>query len=430
MRLGWKVLLIVAFSALGVSAVAVGFRRSGGDGPRATVRAYAQAVFAYGGKPVTADGDRICRFFTPHLRQVYDEEAAQRGAKGGCGSLLHVAIGYPHENAESDFVGGRLLRVGGERHVTRHGVRYIGVSLQARIDSAWTGYAVGRRAGARFSRIVKDIVWLQQVRSGTWRLAKPSLILDVALAPDFLIEPRARAASTPPLAPPPDPKLLTHAERLASDERAYRASLRTPRRNALECAGRTTVYRDATGDVYRYGTDASGHYGPTLSVGAKNGDIERVGVTYNGLGRGACVSITFTAPPRGPLAIAFDPTGADLFDSQVFLIAGGKVRAGTMSSDSYELAAPRPGDPFSAEVLHPQSVTAVAVSGRSVSFLVAPESVLGIHPSASVTAQPLRWSVRASIPRQVASDVVPGRNPEHVVDLGVDQATGRVVRRY
>jgi hypothetical protein len=107
--------------------------------------------------------------------------------------------------------------------VTRHGVRYVGVSLQARIDSAWTGYAVGRRAEARFSRIVEDIVWLQQVRSGTWRLAKPSL-------------------------------------------------------------------------------------------------------------------------------------------------------------------------------------------------------------SAGVTAKPLRWSVRASIPRQVASDVVPGRNPEHVVDLGVDQATGRVVR--
>jgi hypothetical protein len=352
---------------------------------------------------------------------VYDEQAVEQegaGVHASCGFLLHGEIGYPHENAKSDFVGGRLLQVGAERRVVRQGVHYIGVRLRARIEGEWSGYAVGHRSGERFSRTIDDIVWLQQLPDGRWALPKPSLILDAALAADILIDPAPRARSTSALAPPPDPQLLTHAEQQAADTRDYHASLRTPEQGQLSCRGHATVYHDSRDDFYGSGRNRS-----------PNGDIDQVAVVYPGLGGGACVSVTFTTPPRPPLAIDFSPAGVDLLDVQVYMIGGGRVRAGTMSGDQYQVAKPPPGDPFSSQALYPQTVTAVAVSKRTVSFRVAPDTVLGIHPTASSGAKPLRWLVRVTVPQR-GSDVVPGANPSTSENLAVDQTTGKVVDRY
>jgi hypothetical protein len=431
----WLVAAGVVIAAATVAVVA-GWSISGGgsDGPTSTARAYANTVLAYNGKPFTANGKAICGFFTPHLQQVYADQAAQQGAttsaQATCSFLLNGGIGYPHENTKSHFVGGRLVSVGGERRVVAQGVSYVGVSLRARFDGEWSGYAIGHRSGERFSRIVDDMVWLQQLPGGRWRLAKPSLILDAALASDILIDPAVRARLTPPLAPPPDPQLLTQAERRAADTHAYRASLRTPEHGRLSCPGHATVYQDSHNDLYGYGPTAKGGYGPIHRTNSSNGDIDKVAVTYNGLGRGACVTVTFTTAPRSPLAIDFNPTGADLFDAQVYLVDNNKVRAGTMSADHYQLPNPPAGDPFATQALHSQSVTAVAVSDRTVSFRVAPETALGIHPQPNISAKPLRWIVRVTVPSQNASDLVPGTNPKPSENLGIDQATGRVVSRY
>jgi len=160
---GLCVAATIVVAATFVAAAADGRTRAGGRGPISTARVYAHAVLGFDGKPFTADGNAICRFFTAHLRQVYDEQAVEQegaGVHASCGFLLHGEIGYPHENAKSDFVGGRLLQVGAERRVVRQGVHYIGVRLRARIEGEWSGYAVGHRSGERFSRTIDDIVWL------------------------------------------------------------------------------------------------------------------------------------------------------------------------------------------------------------------------------------------------------------------------------
>src|SRR5581483_1614531 len=228
-RLATACVVLAASGA--IAAIASSQSAGGSDSASQAARAYVQAVLAYSGKPLGADGKTICGSFAPHLRQVFDERAAQQGVparEATCAYLLHLVIGYPHENEQSRFVGGHLLHMGGERAVVRQGVRYIGISLEARVEGEWSGYAAGHRNGTRFSRSVHDVVWLAPLPGGRFGVAKPSLVLDVAFDSDILVDPRVKAALGSPLDPPPDPNYLTTAEQQAADVRAYRASLRTP----------------------------------------------------------------------------------------------------------------------------------------------------------------------------------------------------------
>lgn len=69
----------------------------GGDQGSATsvARSYEQAI-------LSRDGDALCAAFAPKFREVIEEQIASED----CGAFYHLLIGYPHENAEKQFVAG------------------------------------------------------------------------------------------------------------------------------------------------------------------------------------------------------------------------------------------------------------------------------------------------------------------------------------
>jgi hypothetical protein len=222
---------------------------------------------------------------------------------------------------------------------------------------------------------------------------------------------------------------MTNGELVAADERSYRASLRTPRSGLLRCRGNTTVYRDKHDDLFGYGRISATRFGP-IHRRSSNGDIDRVAVTYRGLGHGACVAVTFTRPPKGPFEIDFNPVGGgDMAYVAVYLLSQGKVRAGSINGNDYHLNTYPADDPSPRTRLDSRAVKAVAADHSTVSFQVASGAAFGYRPPSSTLALPLRWSVTASSAR--SSDAVPGSGPQQGQDdLAIEQASGKVVKRY
>jgi hypothetical protein len=169
----------------------------GSSGPAGAARIYVEAI-------LDKDGARLCRLIDPATRRQIDGVIAQARREGGAPGPLdcpHVAatlIGYPHENMEFRFVGGRLLAVGRSRAVGR----YLGVDVRVRLKLEPNGSYAPEDSHA-LSPTLTDTVWLAKGHDG-WRTAKPSLTLlaawdgDVLGGDRLLDRARARDAVQPP----------------------------------------------------------------------------------------------------------------------------------------------------------------------------------------------------------------------------------------
>lgn len=271
----------------------------GGESPSSIARTYEQAV-------VSHDGARLCATFAPKMREVIAEQVTQQQTTAAagkahfdCGAFYNVLLGYPHENIDRKFIGGKLLGIGRARFVRRKGVLYARVPAKVKLDYVYTGYTIDRRREKGTTRF-EDVVWLSKT-AGAWRVVKPSLGLVAATgSPDVLGEQYLVAHVD---APPPDPDYsLNRAERIRAEAADYRASFRRPiSHTALRCMDKGLSVSDRLGDAVTYRPQSPGL--PAAAPAAD--DIERVNV--RAAGHIICVAVTFAKKPSGQLSIGFTP---------------------------------------------------------------------------------------------------------------------------
>jgi hypothetical protein len=162
--------------------------------PSSVVRGYESAIFA-------RDGGKVCASFTPALREVLEQRIESvEGQSFDCGQYYGNAIGYPNENMERQFVGGRLVSIGAVHRVHAGGVEYLGVAATTRIDFKYTSYALQNGESGRVT--LHEIVWLAESH-GRWGVVKPSPTLFAATNADAVVSPKAVAHMN---AAPPDPE--------------------------------------------------------------------------------------------------------------------------------------------------------------------------------------------------------------------------------
>jgi hypothetical protein len=174
---------------------------SSASGPASTARVYIQAVLSRDGRTLCPLLDTATRRSVGSVVARAKTDPTYRG-RPDCPHVMHLLIGYPHENMGYRFMGGKLLSVGRSRAVTVGGHRYVGVEVRVSLRTDPNGsYApMGKPVP---SPTVTDTVWLARSTRG-WRTAKPSLTLMAALNGDILSDSRlnrgyARQAVQPPV---------------------------------------------------------------------------------------------------------------------------------------------------------------------------------------------------------------------------------------
>src|SRR5436190_23839601 len=120
--------------------LAVGACGSGSSatGPAGSARAYVEAV-------LNRDGKTLCPLLDAATRHAVDQVVAEakndptyRGP-ADCPHFIRLLIGYPHENMEFRFTGGKLLTLGRSRGVTVAGHRYVGVDVRVSLRTEANG---------------------------------------------------------------------------------------------------------------------------------------------------------------------------------------------------------------------------------------------------------------------------------------------------